>query len=390
VIRAVLVDDEPPARVRMRQLLEAAGGVLVVGEAGSAVEAREVIRDTRPDLLFLDVEMPEVRGTALAASLPEPRPFIVFATAFENYALEAIAVDATDYLLKPVSRVKLAATLERVRARLAKQSDLERDVAAGSAVQSQMWPGSLPVVPGFDCAAASLPARGVGGDFYDMFAIVDGPANHLRQGYGGQEAGHHVDRWGLLLGDASGKGVAAGLVASAVQARVHTAARLANLAPAALMAAVDRDVYGTTDGARYATAIYATLDANVRRLSLVNAGHPAVLVADGSTLTRLDASGPALGLITAGQFAAHDITLAPGALLVAYTDGVSEARNEDDDEFGDERLAGLLAAHGQLPAAELCSGILDAVRRHRGSRQDQDDVTVLVVRALRPSSGQAQ
>ena len=380
MIRVVLVDDEPPARVRMRQLLEAAGGVIVVGEAGSAVEARDVIRETRPDLLFLDVEMPEVRGTALAASLPEPRPFIVFATAFETYALDAIAVDATDYLLKPVSRSKLAATLDRVRARLAKQTDLERDVAAGSAVQSQMWPGALPAVPGFDCAAASLPARGVGGDFYDLFSLSD-------------RSGGSLDPppvWAMLLGDASGKGVAAGLVASAVQARVHTAARLANLAPAALMAAVDRDVYGTTDGARYATAIYATLDAEMRRLSLVNAGHPAVLIANGSTLTRLEASGPALGLISAGQFTTHDITLEPGALLVAYTDGVSEARNEDDDEFGDERLASLLAAHGQVPAAQLCSGILDAVRRHRGSRQDQDDVTALVVRVLRPGSGQAR
>ena len=371
MIRVVLVDDEPPARVRMRQLLDAAGGVVVVGEAGSAVEAREVIRETRPDLLFLDVEMPEVRGTALAASLPEPRPFIVFATAFETYALDAIAVDATDYLLKPVSRVKLAATLDRVRARLARQSDLERDVAAGSAVQSQMWPGSLPVVPGFDCAAASLPARGVGGDFYDAFAL------------GGSS-------WALLLGDASGKGVAAGLVASAVQARVHTGARLAHLAPAALMAAVDRDLHGTTDGARYATAIYATLDADTRRLSLVNAGHPAVMIANGPSLIRLDASGPALGLITAGHFAAHETTLEPGALLVAYTDGVCEACDDADEEFGDDQLAALIAANGQLTAAQLCACILDAVRRHRGSRQDQDDVTALVVRALRLGSGQAR
>ncbi len=75
---------------------DVAGGVMVVGEAGSAVEARDIIRDTRPDLLFLDVEMPEVRGTALDASLPEPRPFIVFATAFETYALDAIAVDAAE------------------------------------------------------------------------------------------------------------------------------------------------------------------------------------------------------------------------------------------------------------------------------------------------------
>src|SRR5688572_11648828 len=235
----------------MRQLLNDVGDVSVVGEAGSAIEAREVISRTRPDLLFLDVEMPEVRGTALAAELPEPRPFIVFATAFDHYGLEAIAVEATDYLLKPVSRAKLAVTLDRVRARLAKQS-VERDVVAATAVQAQMWPGALPAIPGFDCAAASLPARGVGGDFYDLFELTtrsEGDGFSHRQ-------------WAFLLGDASGKGVAAGLVASAVQARVNTAARLARLDPQALMAAVDRDVYATTDGARYATAVYGTLNAD--------------------------------------------------------------------------------------------------------------------------------
>lgn len=373
MIRAVLVDDEPPARARMRQLLEAAGGVMVVGEAGSAVEAAVLIRDTRPDLLFLDVDMPEVKGTALAASLPEPRPFIVFATAYEQYALDAIAVDATDYLLKPVSRARLAATLERVRGRLARQSDLEHDVAAGSAVQAQMWLGALPAIPGFDCAAASLPARGVGGDFYDAFAIdAAGPPE-----------GGASPLWALLLGDASGKGVAAGLVASAVQARVHTAARLANLAPAALMSAVDRDVYASIEGLRYATAIYATLDTASRRVSLVNAGHPAALVFDPSSasVSRVDATGPALGLVESASFAAHAFTLSPGGLLVAYTDGVSEARDAGDTEFGDGRVQALIRDSHHLPARDLCAALVAAVRAHRGARQDQDDATVLVVKA---------
>jgi sigma-B regulation protein RsbU (phosphoserine phosphatase) len=347
----------------MRQLLDTAADITIVGEAGSAVEARDVIRQTRPDLLFLDVEMPEVRGTALAAELPEPRPFIVFATAFEHYALDAIAVDATDYLLKPVSRARLAATLDRVRARLARQR-VEHDVVAASAVQAHMWPGTLPNIPGFECAAASLPARGVGGDFYDVFPLDD-------------------TSWALLLGDASGKGVAAGLVASAVQARVNTAARHARFAPAELIATVDRDIYATTDGARYATAIYAVLDTSHSSLALVNAGHPSLLVfSPGSDRAlRVEPTGPALGLIEAGRFESRSLTIQPGSILLAVTDGVTEAQNEAGEEFGDDRLADLLVALRARSAVQICERILDAVRSHRGSRQEQDDVTVMAVKA---------
>jgi len=361
MIRAVLVDDEPPARVRMRQLLEAAGDVEVVGEAGSAVEAFDVIRTSRPDVLFLDVEMPEVRGTALAASLPHPRPFIVFATAYEHYALEAISVEATDYLLKPVSRAKLAATLDRVRARLTTQM-VQRDIADATLVQAHLWPGSLPLITGFDCAAASLAARGVGGDFYDAFAIDD-------------------SRWALLLGDASGKGIAAGLVASAVQARVNTAARLAHLEPEALAVAVDRDLYQTTDGARYATAIYGVLDAATSQLTLVNAGHPAALLLSKPGYVRtLTATGPALGLIEAAEFGTHSLKINPSNVFVAYTDGVSEAGNDADEEFGEQRLLDVIESARHLGAAEICTTVLNSVREHRGSRQDQDDVTVMVVK----------
>jgi phosphoserine phosphatase RsbU/P len=362
MIRAVLVDDEPPARVRMRQLLEAAGDVAIVGEAGSAVEAQDVIRSTRPDLLFLDIEMPEVRGTALAASLPDPRPFIVFATAFDSYGLEAIAVEATDYLLKPVSRAKLATTLDRVRTRLATMA-VEKDVAAASAVQAHLWPGSLPPIPGFDCAAASLAARGVGGDFYDTFAITD-------------------STWAVLLGDASGKGVAAGLVASAVHARVNAAARHAHLDAEALMSAVDRDVYATTDGARYATAVYGVLDVRSAQLTIVNAGHPSPLVMSRpGQLRTLTATGPALGLIEAGSFGSHSLRLHAGTVFVAYTDGVSEAVNDAGEEFGEARLIDAIEAARHQSAAQICSTILDTIRAYRGGRQDQDDVTVMVVKA---------
>lgn len=366
MIRAIVVDDEPPARARLSRLLKDGGGVSVVGEAGHALEVQDLVRERRPDVLFLDIEMPEMRGTTLAASLPEPRPFIVFVTAYERYALEAFACDAIDYLLKPVSRARLAATIERIRERLSRQSFLEREMATASALQADMWPGALPAIPGFDCAAASLPARGVGGDFYDVFAVDDDDG-----------------RWGVLLGDVSGKGVAAGLVATAVQGRVETAARHARLEPAALAGALNADVFASTDGRRYATLVYGTLDARARTLALVNAGHPAPLVfLPGAPGVRaLASSGPALGLMGTARFEALHEALPPGSLFVAFSDGVIEALDAADAEFGVDRVEALVAAHGAGTAADLCASLLDAVRQHRGARQHQDDVTVLVVKS---------
>lgn len=360
-IRAVLVDDEPPARVRLRQLLVEAGGVSVVGEAGSAEEARAVIRDTAPDLLFLDVEMPEVRGTTLAASLPEPRPFIVFATAYDHYAIEAFRCDATDYLLKPINRAKLAATLERVRSRRNRQSELEREVAVASALQAEMWPGVLPRVEGFDCAAACLPAHGVGGDFYDLLPL------------GGSS-------WAIVIGDVSGKGVPAGLVASSIQGRLQTESRMAPVDPAALVARLSQDVFQSTGGRRYATMIYAVLDASTARLTVVNAGHPPLLVLH-ERLHRIGSTGPAVGMVERSTFAIATLDLPLGSVLVAVTDGVTEALDQDDNELGDEGLAAAVTACRHQPAAGICATILAAVRAHRGDRQQQDDVTVLVIKS---------
>jgi two-component system LytT family response regulator len=122
-LRVVLVDDEPLARARARRMLAAEAGVEVVGEAGSAPEARRVIADARPDLLLLDVQMPGEDGFALLRSL-DPRPAVVFVTAYDQYAVQAFEENAVDYLLKPFRAERLARALERARRDLAHPEDV--------------------------------------------------------------------------------------------------------------------------------------------------------------------------------------------------------------------------------------------------------------------------
>jgi len=117
-MRILIVDDERPARDKLRRLLAGEPGIEAVEEAGDGIEALARIADFRPDALFLDIEMPELSGLELAASLPEPAPLLVFVTAWDQYAIRAFDANAIDYLLKPYDSARLQRALQRLRARL--------------------------------------------------------------------------------------------------------------------------------------------------------------------------------------------------------------------------------------------------------------------------------
>ncbi|MEP7027952.1 MAG: response regulator, partial [Candidatus Eisenbacteria bacterium] len=128
-LRVLVVDDEPLARARARRLLAEVGGTDLVGEAGSVPEARAAVAALRPDVLLLDIQIHDQDGFALIESLPEPRPLVVFVTAFDHYAVRAFEANAVDYLLKPFRAERLAAALERVRRDLAQPGDLAARLA---------------------------------------------------------------------------------------------------------------------------------------------------------------------------------------------------------------------------------------------------------------------
>lgn len=121
-MRVLIVDDEQPARDKLRRLLQQEAGVTIVGEACDAVDALDLIARERPDLIFLDIQMPEVSGIELAASLPQPGPLLVFVTAFDRYAIDAFDTGAIDYLLKPYNEARLQRAIARARERLAASS----------------------------------------------------------------------------------------------------------------------------------------------------------------------------------------------------------------------------------------------------------------------------
>src|SRR5580693_7815092 len=133
-LTALIIDDEPLARQELQYLLERAGGVEVLAQGTNGIEAVELVRTHRPDVVFLDVQMPGLGGFAVLKKLLDKKmhiPQVVFATAFDTYAVRAFEVNAVDYLLKPFDRARVAKTLEKVRARIAGRADSIGDVSAG-------------------------------------------------------------------------------------------------------------------------------------------------------------------------------------------------------------------------------------------------------------------
>ena len=132
MIRVLIVDDEMPARARLRQLLASHADLEIAGEAETGVQAMERAAELKPDVILLDIQMPGCSGIDVAACLPEPRPLVIFCTAYDQHAVDAFELHAVDYLLKPISRARLAEALDRVRSlsASARESTLDQAVRA--------------------------------------------------------------------------------------------------------------------------------------------------------------------------------------------------------------------------------------------------------------------
>jgi sigma-B regulation protein RsbU (phosphoserine phosphatase) len=245
---------------------------------------------------------------------------------------------------------------------MSNRSELERELLAASAVQARLLPRILPAVEGYTCAAATLPARGVGGDFYLAQPIAN-------------------NRIGFALGDVSGKGLSAGLVASSLQARLETMALYASSDPADIVRDVNVALCASTETARFATLAYLELDFHRNTMQIVNAGHlPLIAVAPDGSRRLFSSTGPVIGMWPAATFEPISADLSPGTVIVAYSDGLTEALNDDGDEYGEAQLTHEIVRGRALSAEDLSRQLIEGVDAHRGARSADDDITVLVIK----------
>ncbi|HPS80085.1 MAG TPA: SpoIIE family protein phosphatase [Thermoanaerobaculaceae bacterium] len=238
---------------------------------------------------------------------------------------------------------------------------MERELELAAAVQRELLPAVLPELEGYVLAARNQPSRRVGGDVFDVIAMEEGLF--------------------LMLGDVAGKGVPAALMAASVQSAVRVL-MLSRLPLAELAQQLHAHLLRTTPANKFATVFLAYLHRD-GTLEYLSAGHnPVVVTAPGADPQLLGASGPPLGLLFEASYQGKRTVLPPGALLMAYTDGLSEAADPADEEFGTSRIAELAAAAQHGTVIEAVDRLFAAVDHHTQGAPPHDDRTVLAVRRL--------
>src|SRR3984893_16429395 len=218
--------------------------------------------------------------------------------------------------------------------------------------------------PGTDTLSYSARCRQaheLGGDAYDFVPLLH-------------------DRLALAVGDASGKGLAAALMMSNVHSSLRTAVAFAGSDGPVVLGAVNRVVHATSLPDRYATLFYGVFDAATRALQYVNAGHyPPMVIRRDRSVIRLESGGPPIGMLPNWTYEEGAVQLDPGDLVLAYTDGVTEAVNPAGEEWGQEGLLRAVAEHDAQSADEMVEGIFQSMDEFSLGRQT-DDATVIVLR----------
>ena len=240
-----------------------------------------------------------------------------------------------------------------------RRADQELEIA--KQVQARLFPQTLPPLRTLDYAGVCLQAREVGGDYYDFLDL-------------GRQ------RFGLVIGDISGKGIAAALLMAHLQANLRSQSAIAWDQPQRLLRSVNQLFYENSTDNAYATLFFGEYDDKARRLRYANCGHlSALLLRRDNTLERLDSTSTVLGLFSEWDCSIAEREIFSGDTLALYTDGVTESFNNNGDEFGEQRLIEALRRNRDLSSEALLASIVEDIRLFNPQEQ-HDDITLIVAR----------
>jgi serine phosphatase RsbU (regulator of sigma subunit)/catechol 2,3-dioxygenase-like lactoylglutathione lyase family enzyme len=272
-------------------------------------------------------------------------------------------IDGNSFAL--ISYDEVTHALEAQRRREAEKQEAERRAAQeleiAWRVQSRLFPQTLPRFQSLECAGACIPARKVGGDYYDVLDLGR-------------------DRYGFVVGDVVGKGIAAALMMANLQANLRSLCGMAFDQPRLLLRSVNRLFAESTADGSFATLFFAEYDDASGTLRYANCGHPpALLLRSDGTLEHLRSNAMVLGLFTEWDCAIEERCLLPGDVLALYTDGVTESFNDHGEEFGEARLIAALRRHAERSPQELLAAIVEEIRGFSPHEQ-HDDITLIVAK----------
>ena len=256
-------------------------------------------------------------------------------------------------------------TIEAQRRMAAQKLESERRAAQeleiAKQVQARLFPQRLPAMQTLEYAGACIQAHQVGGDYHDFLDLGRG-------------------RLSLVIGDISGKGIAAALLMANLQANLRSLCAIALDEPERLLRSVNQLFYENTSESAYATLFFAEYDDRLRRLRYANCGHlPALLFHRDGTIERLDSTCTVLGLFKEWDCSIIERGLFSGDMLVLYTDGITESFNHAGEEFGEQRLIDALQRYRELPPTPLIASVVTEVQEF-SAKEQYDDITLIVAK----------
>ncbi|MBL6929335.1 MAG: SpoIIE family protein phosphatase [Rhodospirillales bacterium] len=379
MLRSLVIDDNQQTEGLLRRGFEAIGANIeddfVFADCDEAA-LRIIGHDDNFDLAFVSIDSPKISGLELFRKIPDKQFRIPRIALTENRDItvvrKAMNDGAADFLVKPFSFEDIAATMERVYrqverrrrawAQEAELSSIRREISIAADIQQRILPKKFPDWPGLDIHAEVTPAKDMGGDFYDVFALPD-------------------DRVGFVIADVSGKSVPAAFYMAVARTLMRANAPHFD-DPADCLAAVNlmlcrHDIPGV-----FVSVFYALYSPHTGEIRYANGGHPPPLLRakDGTTVTVEGGQGTVLGVTDALPYESGAFTLAPGEMIYMCTDGVWEAFDNERNQFGLERLRQCLANGQETTAADIARAVNSALTDFIDGAPTHDDITSLIIR----------